>query len=172
MGSLPQLEAEQDMNGGGEPLGSWTVYWLDDAGNAHALSEPTDKATAQLLAAAPELLLVVDWMRQTYHRAHHQGDLDACEKSTCRAAIEVIAKAGGIAPTPRPLSALAWARALVKDPTTSRWLVQGIESGMGRDPVDVLRDAEVLVDLLRLRVEEATKRARADDETIHYRSEG
>lgn len=56
------------------------------------------EANAYLIAAAPELLATVDWLRQTYHRAHHEGDLATCPKNTCQAALDVIAKATGTKP--------------------------------------------------------------------------
>ena len=41
---------------------------------------------------------------------------------------------------------------LLIDPCSSRWLRQQIEGLRLRDPVDALRDAEVLVALLRFRL--------------------
>lgn len=58
-------------------------------------SQSENEANARLIATAPELLSTVDWLRQTYHRAHHDGDLDTCEKNTCQAARDVMAKAMG-----------------------------------------------------------------------------
>jgi hypothetical protein len=58
-------EAEQDMNGGGEPLDSWSAYWIDEAGDAHGLVEGTDRDTARLIASAPDLL---EALRLACHR--------------------------------------------------------------------------------------------------------
>jgi hypothetical protein len=49
-------EAEQDMDGGGNPLDSWSAYWIDRDGDALALIEGTDRDTAKLIAAAPDML--------------------------------------------------------------------------------------------------------------------
>ncbi|MBA3686866.1 MAG: hypothetical protein H0W72_16720 [Planctomycetes bacterium] len=43
------------------------------------------------LADAAALRVTVDWLAQTVHRAHHDGALDTCEKTTCRAARDAAA---------------------------------------------------------------------------------
>ena len=42
---------------------------------------------------------------------------------------------------------------VAKDPSTSYWLKEQIASSSDRDPVDALRDAEILVNILRQRVD-------------------
>lgn len=32
----------------------------------------------------------IDWMRQTVHRAHHDGPLDQCRKNTCAYALQIL----------------------------------------------------------------------------------
>ena len=49
-------------------------------------------------------------------------------------------------PTDKILAALA-------DPSTTYWLRDAIKSALPRDPVDALRDAETLVDLLKDRLD-------------------
>jgi hypothetical protein len=49
---------------------------------------------------------------------------------------------GETMPTDKILAALA-------DPSTTYWLRDALKSSLARDPVDALRDAEALVDLLR-----------------------
>lgn len=39
-----------------------------------------------------ELERDIDWMRQTIHRAHHEGPLDECKKNTCDAALRLLGK--------------------------------------------------------------------------------
>jgi hypothetical protein len=48
-------------------------------------------------------------------------------------------------PTDKILAALA-------DPSTTYWLRDALKSSLARDPVDALRDAEALTDLLRDRL--------------------
>lgn len=52
-------------------------------------------ANAKLIIAAPDLLETLDWLAQTVHRAHHEGDFETCEKTTCAGARAAIAKATG-----------------------------------------------------------------------------
>lgn len=40
------------------------------------------------------LLEAVDWIRQTVHRAHHEGNLEDCEKNTCAYAIGTLREYG------------------------------------------------------------------------------
>lgn len=54
-----------------------------------------DLANASLIAAAPELLGAVDWIARTVHQAHHDGEIETCQKNTCCHARTVIAKAEG-----------------------------------------------------------------------------
>jgi hypothetical protein len=49
-------------------------------------------------------------------------------------------------PTDKILAALA-------DPSTTYWLRDALKSALPRDPVDALRDAEALVDLLKDRLD-------------------
>ena len=49
-------------------------------------------------------------------------------------------------PTDKILAALA-------DPSTTYWLRDALKSSLPRDPVDALRDAEALVDLLKDRLD-------------------
>ena len=42
---------------------------------------------------------------------------------------------------------------ILKDPSTSYWLKHAIKSALKRDPVDALRDAETLVELLKAKLE-------------------
>ncbi|MDP2852584.1 MAG: hypothetical protein Q8O23_04175 [Gallionella sp.] len=51
-----------------------------------------------------------------------------------------------IMPTDKILAALA-------DPSTTYWLRDALKSALPRDPMDALRDAEALVDLLRDRLD-------------------
>ena len=41
---------------------------------------------------------------------------------------------------------------LIHEPSTSNWLRQQIEASKSRDPVDALTDAELLVEILALRL--------------------
>ena len=41
-----------------------------------------------------DLLDLIDWMRQTVHRAHHDGPLNECRKSVCHAALDRLALDG------------------------------------------------------------------------------
>jgi len=41
---------------------------------------------------------------------------------------------------------------VLADPSTTYWLRDALKSSLRRDPVDALRDAEMLVDLLRDRL--------------------
>ena len=34
----------------------------------------------------------IDWLRQTVHRAHHEGPLDECTLNTCDAALRLLEK--------------------------------------------------------------------------------
>jgi hypothetical protein len=34
----------------------------------------------------------IDWLRQTFHRAHHEGSLDDCRLNTCDAALKILRK--------------------------------------------------------------------------------
>lgn len=43
--------------------------------------------------------------------------------------------------------------AVLADPSTTYWLRDALKSALPRDPVDALRDAEALVDLLRDRLD-------------------
>lgn len=61
-------------------------------------SEAETEANGRLIAAAPKLLETIDWLAQTYHRAHHEGDPFTCEKNTCKAARDLIAEATGTKP--------------------------------------------------------------------------
>lgn len=41
---------------------------------------------------------------------------------------------------------------LIKNPATSSWLKQQIEITKGRDPVDAVNDAKILVKILEIRI--------------------
>lgn len=62
-----------------------------DGGVAQAVN-PEDAA---LIAAAPELLDTLRWFAQTVHQAYHEGEPANCSQASCKAALDVIAKAGG-----------------------------------------------------------------------------
>jgi len=47
-----------------------------------------DEAMARIEVLEREL----DWVRQTVHRAHHEGPLDECPKNTCDAALKALGK--------------------------------------------------------------------------------
>lgn len=56
-------------------------------------------------------------------------------------------------PTDKILSALA-------DPSTTYWLRDAIKSALLRDPVDAIRDAEILLELLKDRLDLPAKAVR------------
>lgn len=60
---------------------------------AHAkLRESGDPIWRHPQASDVKLRETIDWLRQTYHRAHHEGPLDECEKNTCDAALKALGK--------------------------------------------------------------------------------
>jgi hypothetical protein len=63
--------------------------------------------------------------------------------------------------TTKQTPALNLIRDLKDSPYTSYWLSNSIESAELRDPVDVLRDAESIVHIFRMRLEEIRNEAPA-----------
>jgi hypothetical protein len=55
------------------------------------------EANSWLVAAAPELLDTMRFVRQTVHQAHHDGPIEECRMNTCAAMHDVIRKAEGCA---------------------------------------------------------------------------
>ncbi|KKN06337.1 hypothetical protein LCGC14_1078330 [marine sediment metagenome] len=68
-------------------------------GNTHACTRlhacltalEADAATASYFEKKDlDLLDLIDWMRQTVHRAYHDGPLNECRRSVCHAALDAL----------------------------------------------------------------------------------
>jgi len=64
------------------------IEWVDSGDFG-----PGDEiAPIKMVVGDEKLVDVLDWFRQTVHRAHHEGPLDECPRNTCDAAIKVLAR--------------------------------------------------------------------------------
>lgn len=55
------------------------------------------RANAVLIAAAPEMLSALRFVRQAVHQAHHDGPIEGCPRNTCAEMDRVIRRAEGLA---------------------------------------------------------------------------
>lgn len=90
-------EAEQDMDGGGNPLSSWSAYWIDEAGDAHPLVESADRQTARLIAAAPDMLALLSGFVRDAARLGDTPDSDPDKSRALKAFLHMIYTTGGAA---------------------------------------------------------------------------
>lgn len=91
----PTWEADEDTNGGGESLGTFTIYESYPDGSAYPVATAPNWRDARLIAAAPEMLEALRHAEGVLADANGRGDLGPHETGTLAAVRAAIARATG-----------------------------------------------------------------------------